>query len=273
LIAKLVILTKGQGAPRQLKECTMTLSKILATSVVVGLMGSAAFANDINFSQTGGSVGAVTFTQTGTANMISSDGLSKAAAATVTGGLATLKLEQIGSTNKSSFNITPGLDSGNAGVKVLGNVAMLLDGSTNTSEMTVNQVSTGTLDFSFGVQGSSNVINANITAENSVIDIESRGDTFDYDIDQTSIASAAVNSITANFVQSGTGATNVVLAQSGADNTITMGAPSAYGVFTGTGGMTLNGAATVGITQTSASASYTATQSVAPGGTVTIAQN
>jgi hypothetical protein len=251
----------------------MKLTKNLATSAILGLMGSAVFANDINFSQSGGSVGAVTFTQTGTSNMISSDGLSSAAAATVTGSLDTLKLEQIGSNNGSSFNITPGLDSGNVGTAVLGDVALLLEGSTNTSSLTVNQVSTGTLDFSFGVQGSSNVVNANITAENSVVDIESRGDGFDYDIDQTAAAADAVNYITANFVQSGTGATNVVLAQSGAANTITMGTPSAYGVFTGTGGMTLNGAATVGITQTSASASYTATQSVAPGGTVTVAQN
>jgi hypothetical protein len=251
----------------------MTLTKILATSAVVGLMGSAAFANGINFEQSGGSVGAVTFTQTGTDNMISSNGTTSVAAATVTGSLDTLKLEQNGSTNQSSFSITPGADSGTTPTPTLGDVAILLDGSTNTSTLTVSQATTGTLDFSFGVQGNNNVVNANITAENSVVDIESRGNGLDYDIDQTSVATDAVNSITANFVQSGTGATGVVLAQSGADNTITMGAPSGYGVFSGTGGMTLNGAATVDITQTSAVASYTATQSVAPGGSVTIAQN
>ena len=249
----------------------MTFSKILATTAVVGMMGSAAFANDINFSQSGGSVGAVTFTQTGTSNMISSNGTTIAAPATVTGSLATLTLEQIGSSNKSSFSITPG--AGTVEVPALGNVALLLKGSSNTSSLTVNQDATGTLDFSVGVEGSNNSVTASITADNSVVDIESRGDGFTYTIGQTAAAVDAANSITANFVQSGTGAVDVEMLQSGATNTITMGAPSAYGLFTGTGGMTLQGTATVGITQSSVNASYTATQTVAPGGTVTIAQN
>jgi hypothetical protein len=249
----------------------MTFSKILATTAVVGMMGSAAFANDINFSQSGGSVGAVTFTQTGTGNMISANGTTTAAAATVTGSLATLKMEQIGSTNKSSFSITPG--AGTVEVPSLGNVALLLKGTDNTSSLTVNQAATGTLDFSFGVEGDDNSVTANITADNSVVDIESRGDGFTYTVGQTAAAADAVNSITANFVQSGTGAADVDLLQSGATNTITMGEPSAYGLFAGTGGMTLLGSATVGITQSSVNASYTATQTVAPGGTVTIAQN
>ena len=251
----------------------MTLSKILATSAIVGLMGSAAFANDINFSQTGGNVDAVTFTQTGMANMISSDGLSSVAAAAVIGDLDTLKLEQIGNGNMSSFNITPGADSSNSSTPVLGNVALRLEGNANTSELTINQVSTGTLDFSFGAKGNGNKVNANITAENSVVDIESSGDNVAYDIDQTSAAVSAVNSITANVVKAGASLSNVTMAQSGAANTITMGAPSAYGAFTGTGGLTLGDAATVSITQTSASASYTATQSVVANGTLTVAQN
>ena len=117
----------GRGGKK--RNDTMTLSKILATSAVVGLRGTAAFANEINFSQSGGSVGAVKFTQTGTGNMISSDGTSATAPATVIGSLATLKMEQIGSANKSSFAIKAGQGTG----AQLGSVAFMLKGSSNTS--------------------------------------------------------------------------------------------------------------------------------------------
>ena len=250
----------------------MTLSKILATSAVIGLMGTAAFANEINFSQSAGSIGEVKFTQTGAANMISSNGTSATAPATVIGSLATLKMEQLGSGNRSSFAITPG--KGTTVAPVPGNVAFMLKGSNNTSSLTVSQAATGTLAFAMGVKGGSNSVTANITANASVVNIESSGDGIAYTIGQTGAAdNTNDHSITANVLKSGTSAATVGMNQSGADNTILMGAPSAYAAFTGTGGLTLNGAATVSITQSAALASYTATQTVADGGSITVVQN
>ena len=258
----------GRGGKK--RDTTMTLSKVLATSAVVGLMGTAAFANEINFSQSGGSVGAVKFTQTGTGNMISSDGTSATAPATVIGSLATLKMEQLGSGNSSSFAITPGKGTG----AQLGNVALMLKGTDNTSSLTVNQAAAGTLAFAMGVEGDGNSVTANITAKASVVNIEGSGDDIAYTIGQTGGAeNTNDHSITASVLKTGVGAATVVMNQSGADNTILMGAPAAYGAFGGTAGLTLNGIASVSITQSAALASYTATQTVADNGSITVLQN
>ena len=72
----------------------MKLSKILATSTIIGLTCTAALAdNSINFSQSDGSINTVKFTQTGGGSIsIGSNGTPSS----VTGSLDTLSIEQIG---------------------------------------------------------------------------------------------------------------------------------------------------------------------------------
>jgi hypothetical protein len=255
----------GRGGKK--RDDTMTLSKILATSAVVGLMGSAAFANEINFSQSGGSVNAVTFTQTtGTSNMISSNDTTSAA--TVTGSLDTLKIEQIGSTNAASFAITTDTTSA-------GDVAIQMKGAGNTSALSVTQGSGNTLAFSVGVKGDNNSVAATINADASVVNLESQGDDIAFGISQTGdVALTSYDqSIIANVKKTGSGVATVDLIQSGASNSIILGTPSAYGAFIGTGGLTLAGAATVSITQSAALASYQTTQTVPAGGSLTVVQS
>lgn len=246
------------------RDNTMTLSKILATTAVVGMIGSAALANDINFSQSGGSINNVTFTQTGAADLISSNGTTAAAPATVTGSLDSLKMEQIGSSNKGSFAITAGA----------GNVAVLTYGDLNTTKLAVTQASGGSLSYTIGILGANNSVDSTITSKEATVNIESQGDHVAYTIGQTgTTGNTNVNSIIANVSKSGPGDATVALTQSGASDTILMGAPSAYGAFSGTGGLTLNGAATVAITQSADYASYTATQTVPAGGSLTVSQS
>lgn len=267
MIAKHAALTLSQSACIRRRENSMTFSKILATTTIVGMMGTTAFANDINFAQSSGTIGAVTFTQQGGAgNVISANGLTSAAAATVVGSLATLKMEQLGATNATSFAITTGSSSA-------GNVAVLLDGSGNTSALAVSQVATDTLSYSVSILGNDNTIDSTISAHNSVVNIESQGNAVDYTIGQTGgVANANNHSITANVLKSGAAAATISLTQSGLSNTITLGTPSAYGAFTGSGGLTLNDGATFSITQSADAASYTAAHTIAAGGSLTIVQ-
>ena len=245
----------------------MTFRKILATAALVGVMGTAAFANDINFTQSGGAIGAVNFVQFGNTNFISANGNTAAAAARVTGSLDTLKLEQIGNSNKASFAITT--DSAS-----VGDVAVVLYGHDNTSTLAVTQGAGATLDYSVGIKGSNNSVVSTITAKSSVVNIESIGHNIAYDIDQIGgVANTNAHSITAMVSKTGTDLASITLDQSGLSNTITMGAPSPFSAFYGTGGLTLNGDAVVTITQGSAAATYTAeSHTIAAAGSLTVMQ-
>jgi hypothetical protein len=101
-----------------------------------------------------------------------------------------------------------------------------------------------------------------------------------YNLSQTGADSATTYSqtIVANVAKTGDAAATVDLIQSGADNTITLGAPSDFGTFTGSGGtgtvgLTLLGAADVDITQSATLASYDTTQTVPAGGSLTVVQS
>lgn len=243
----------------------MTISNILATSAVVGLMSSAAFANGINFDQSNGSVGEVIFTQTGTGNIISANGTTVAEAASVVGSLDFLTLEQVGVNNKSSFVI---VTAGSVST-----VATLLKGDRNTSTLKVNQGAAGTFAFAVGFEGDNNSVTADISANDSLVKVDSVGNFVTYTINQRASADDnQVHKITADVAKIGDDVATVVMSQSGTANTIVMGAPSSYGLFTGTTGLTLNGAATVDITQSSLLASYEGAQTVTAGGTLTVSQ-
>jgi hypothetical protein len=266
----------------------MTFSKILATTTLVGMMGSTAFANDINFLQSGGSIGVVKFSQSGVGHIISSNGTSLSAAATVVGSLATLDINQENSSNAASFAITTGFASE-------GKVKINMFGNSNVSKLTVTQSSTDKLDYniSFGgldnsvdatisakdssffltSQGDRNSVVAVISAETSLVALEFDGTDMTYTIGQTGVIdNTNSHSITANARKMEAGVANIAMNQSGAVNTITLGTVDTGRSSNGTGGLTLRGAAEVGITQSSDSASYTATQTVANGGSITVTQ-
>jgi hypothetical protein len=244
----------------------MKLSKILATSTIIGLTCTAALAdNQINFTQSGGgdSINTVKFTQTGGSNSIGST------TASVTGSLDTLSIEQIGGgTNTADFAITTATETGS--VQILGT------GSDNTSDLTVSQSGDQTLAFAVAVKGDDNSVTADIDGVSSVVNLESVGNTITYDLSQTGAAENTdySHTITANVSKTGAGAASVNLTQSGKTNTITLGTSSTtFGAFDGTAGLTLLGAATVDITQSATLASYVATQTVPAGGSLTVVQS
>jgi hypothetical protein len=246
----------------------MKLSKILATSTIIGLTCTAALAdNQINFTQSGGDVSSVAFTQKGGgSNSIGST------TASVTGSLDTLSIEQNGGgSNTADFAITTATDDPSTG-----SVQILTTGSNNTSDLTVSQSGDQTLAFAVAVNGDDNSVTAEITGVSSVVNLESVGNTITYDLSQTGAAENTdySHTITANVSKTGAGAANVNLTQSGETNTITLGAPSTtFGAFDGTAGLTLLGAATVDITQSATLASYVATQTVPAGGSLTVVQS
>jgi hypothetical protein len=261
----------------------MRLSKILASSTIISLTCSAAFANEINFSQSNGDIDSVAFTQTGTAggNSINSNTIDNSgkksvvtpAASSVTGSLAKLSIEQNGGGNAASFDITTATT-----VTSDGTVEILTTGSNNTSDLTVNQSGAETLAFAVAVKGDDNSVTADIDGVSSVVNLESDGNAVTYNLSQTgSVAKTDYShTITANVSKTGDTAATVDLIQSGADNTITLGAPSTtFGAFDGTGtvGLTLLGAANVDITQRATLASYVATQTVPAGGSLTVVQS
>jgi hypothetical protein len=257
----------------------MTLSKILATSTIVGLTCSAAFANEINFSQSGGDVDSVAFSQTGTGggNSINSntieDETEVPAASTVTGSLAKLSIEQDGANNAASFDITTG---GAGSSEKDGSVEILTRGDNNTSDLTVTQNGSETLAFAVAVKGSDNSVTANIDGVSSVVNLESVGNNVAYNLSQTGSDDATDynQSIIANVAKTGDAVATVDLIQSGADNSIVFGDPSDFGTFSGgTVGLTLLGAADVNITQTATLASYDTTQTVPAGGSLTVVQS
>jgi hypothetical protein len=251
----------------------MKLSKILATSTIIGLTCTAALAdNSINFSQSGvgDSINTVKFTQTGGSNSI---GLSTTAS--VTGSLDTLSIEQIGGGgNAANFEITTATTTPS-----VGSVQILGTGSDNTSDLTVSQSGVQTLEFAVAVNGNGNSVTADIDGVSSVVNLESDGNAVTYNLSQTGAVVEGTDyshTITANVSKTGDTAATVDLIQSGADNTITLGAPSTtFGAFDGTGtvGLTLLGAADVDITQSAALASYVATQIVPAGGSLTVVQS
>jgi hypothetical protein len=259
----------------------MKISKILATSTIIGLTCSAAFANEINFSQSGGDVDSVAFTQTGTvggnsinSNTIDNSGAESVvtpAASTVTGSLAKLSIEQNGGGNAASFDITTATT-----VPSNGTVEILTTGSNNTSDLTVNQSGAETLAFAVAVQGDDNSVTANIADVSSVVNLESVGNNVAYNLSQTGADSNTTYSqtIVANVAKTGDAVATVDLIQSGADNSIVFGDPSDFGTFSGgTVGLTLLGAADVNITQSATLASYDTTQTVPAGGSLTVVQS
>jgi hypothetical protein len=266
----------------------MRLSKILASSTIISLTCSAAFANEINFSQSNGVIDSVAFTQTGTGggNSISSDTTTAGAkpkdpdivtpaASTVEGSLAKLSIEQNGGGNAASFDIETVTTSD-------GTVEILTTGINNTSDLKVTQSGAETLAFAVAVKGDNNSVTANIADVSSVVNLESVGNNVAYNLGQTGADSDTTYSqtIVANVAKTGdaAAAATVDLKQSGANNTITLGAPSDFGTFTdsdgaGTVGLTLLGAADVDINQSATLASYDATQTVAAGGSLTVIQS
>jgi hypothetical protein len=247
----------------------MKLSKILATSTIIGLTCTAALAdNSINFTQSGvgDSINTVKFTQTGGNDSIGST------TASVTGSLDTLSIEQNGAgTNTADFAITTATEDPSTG-----SVQILTTGNNNTSDLTVSQSGDQTLEFAVAVLGNDNSVTADIDGVSSVVNLQSDGNTITYDLSQTGTDTNYSQSITANVSKTGAGAANVTLAQSGATNTITLGAPSDdFGTFDGSGtvGLTLLGAADVEITQSATLASYVTTQTVPAGGSLTVVQS
>jgi hypothetical protein len=255
----------------------MKFSKILATSTIIGLTCSAAFANEINFSQSGGDVDSVAFSQTGTVggNSINSNTIvadvEASAASTVTGSLAKLSIEQNGGNNAASFDVTTATTAPSDGT-----VEILTTGSNNTSDLTVNQSGAETLAFAVAVQGDDNSVTANIDGVSSVINLESVGNNVAYNLSQTGSDDLTDynQSIIANVAKTGDAVATVDLIQSGADNSIVFGDPSDFGTFSGgTVGLTLLGAADVNITQSATLASYDTTQTVPAGGSLTVVQS
>jgi len=245
----------------------MTYFKLMATTTIVGLTCSAALANEINFSQGGGSVDSVAFTQTGSGGG-NSIGTS-IDVSTVTGSLDTLSIEQNGGSNAASFAIVT--DSASTGT-----VEILATGDSNTSDLTVTQGAGETLAFAVAVNGDNNSVTGTISGVSSVVNMESNGDGIAYNISQTGAVAETDydHTITANVNKTGIGAATVDLIQSGATNSIVSGAPSTFGTFgAGTVGLTLEGAATVSITQSATLASYESTQTVTAGGSLTVVQS
>ena len=246
----------------------MTLLKIMTATTIVGLGCSAALANEINFTQSGGAVDTVAFTQTGVAgnNTIENAGST---AATLSGSLSLLSIEQNGGSNAASFDITTGAAS-------TGTVEILATGSGNTSDLTVTQGASETLAFAVAVNGENNSFTGVISGVSSVVNMESNGDDIAYNISQTGAVVETVydHSIIANVSKTGAGVATVDLIQSGATNSIKFGAPSTFGTFgAGTVGLTLAGAADVDITQSATLASYESTQIVPAGGSLTVVQS
>jgi hypothetical protein len=243
----------------------MKLSKILATSTIIGLTCTAALAdNQINFTQSGGgdSINTVKFTQTGGSNSIGST------TASVTGSLDTLSIEQIGGGgNTADFAITTATETGS--VQIRGT------GSDNTSDLTVSQSGAQTLEFAVAVNGNGNSVTADIDGVSSVVNLESVGNNVAYNLSQTGAEGTDYShTITANVSKTGDTAATVDLIQSGETNTITLGTSSqTFGAFDGTVGLTLLGAADVDITQSATLASYVATQTVPVGGSLTVVQS
>lgn len=246
----------------------MTFFKLMATTTIVGLTCTAASANNINFSQSGGDINTVKFTQTGGGgNSIGSD----ITPSTVTGSLAKLSIEQNGGNNAASFDITTATTAASDGT-----VEILTTGSNNTSDLTVNQSGSETLAFAVAVQGDNNSVTADIDGVSSVVNLESVGNNVAYNLSQTGAVAETGYSqtITANVVKTGDDAATVDLIQSGANNTIKLGTPSEFGTFTGgIAGLTLLGAADVDITQSATLASYNTTQIVPAGGSLTVVQS
>jgi hypothetical protein len=244
----------------------MKLSKILATSTIIGLTCTAALADDqINFTQSGGDVRSVKFTQTGGSNSIGST------TASVTGSLDTLSIEQIGGGgNTADFAITTATTTPS-----VGSVQILGTGSSNTSDLTVSQSGTQTLEFAVAVNGNGNSVTADIDGVSSVVNLESVGNNVAYNLSQTGAAATDYShTITANVSKTGDTAATVDLIQSGETNTITLGTSSTtFGAFDGTAGLTLLGGADVDITQSAALASYVTTQTVPAGGSLTVVQS
>jgi hypothetical protein len=242
----------------------MKLSKILATSTIIGLTCTAALAdNQINFTQSGGDVRSVAFTQKGGgSNSIGST------TASVTGSLDTLSIEQNGGSNTADFAITTATETGS--------VQILTTGSNNTSDLTVSQSGDQTLAFAVAVLGNDNSVTASINGVSSVVNLQSDGNNVAYNLSQTGTDTNYSQSITANVSKTGDTEATVKLTQSGADNTITLGTTSDdFGTFDGTGtvGLNLLGAATVDITQSATLASYVTTQTVPAGGSLTVVQS
>lgn len=246
----------------------MTFSKLLATTTLVGMMGTAAFANDINFTQTGGSINTVSFEQYGLTNVISANGTTAAAAATVTGSLLLLQMRQQGNSNAASFAITT--DAASAGT-----ARVILGGDDNTSKLAVTQDAGDLLNYQVAMLGDDNSVDSTISAFNSTVKIDSDGNNIAYTINQTGVGvDTNVHSITANVSKTGTDVATIRVDQSGLLNTITMGTLGPVGSGTSTGGLTLNGAADVRIEQTSAAATYTAaSHTIAAGGSFSVYQN
>jgi hypothetical protein len=248
----------------------MTFFKLMTTTTIVGLTCTAASANNINFSQSGGDINMVKFTQTGGGgNSIGSD----ITPSSVTGSLDTLRIEQSGGGNSADFAITTATTTASEGsVQILGT------GNANTSDLTVSQSGDQTLEFAVAVQGNGNSVTADIDGVSSVVNLESVGNNVAYNLSQTGavVETGYSQTITANVAKAGDVAAAVDLIQSGANNTITLGAPSTtFGAFDGTGtvGLTLLGAADVDITQSATLASYDATQTVPAGGSLTVVQS
>jgi hypothetical protein len=251
----------------------MKLSKTLATSTIIGLTCTAALAdNSINFSQSGvgDSIKTVKFTQTGGGdNYLGSIG----SPSSVTGSLNTLSIENMGGGgNETNFAITTDTTTPSTG-----SVQILTTGNENDSNLTVSQSGAQTLEFAVAIQGSANSVTADIDGVSSVVNLESVGNGVAYDLSQTGAVVEGTDyshTITANVSKIGNIPATVNLTQSGETNTITLGTSSEeFGDFDGTAGLTLLGAADVDITQSATLASYVATQTVSPDGSLTVVQS
>ena len=231
----------------------MTFFKLMTTTTIIGLISTTSFANSINFTQTvsTGVISEVSFDQSGigTNNIV----------ATVTGDLDKLNIKQVnGGSITNSNTVTIETKATLQDADVAGSVEIVTVGEGNSSPLTVSQSTGGSLEYKVNVTCDENVLVADIGKVNSVLHLASLGDKITYDIDQIEAVGDSINNheIKANIVQvDGAAASNVKLSQSGANNTINLGA-----VFTDGSdvvGMTLNGGANVEIIQTAANATFT----------------
>ena len=229
----------------------MTFFKLMTTTTIIGLISTTSFANSINFTQTvsTGVISEVSFDQSGGGN--------NTIVANVTGDLAKLDIEQSNNgsiTNSNTVTIETKATLQDA--DVAGSVEIVTVGEGNSSTLTVSQSTGGSLEYKVNVTGDENVLVADIGKVNSVLHLASIGDKITYDIDQIEDGNSINNhEIKANIVQvDGAAASNVKLSQSGANNTINLGAVFSDG--SDVVGMTLNGGANVDIIQTAANASF-----------------
>ena len=261
----------------------------MTTTTIVGIIGTAAYANEINFDQsTGSTITVLNFSQTGNLAAITDDSgilgneiigntSDETGSAKFTGSaINTLNIIQNGDANKTAFEIDT--DDTN------GDVEMVTKGSNNASILNVSQESSDSLQYFVAIKGSNNSVTANVTNVDSTVKLQSVGSKIIYDITQTGAAGGGItetHSIIANVTSTDESSVkNVEFNQTGILNDIQFGSLDGFENFTkeyafdtGNVGLTLHAGASVEINQSADNAKYIATNTTVPvNGSLTINQ-